>query len=99
MPDTDWVTRGEFDLLKQIVADNQQRLLSIDEHGTRGVGIVQVQLNEVIKDLAELKLSHEQEKASRRATGKWLIGTVIAFMAMAAAVIITVADLATKTHG
>lgn len=98
MPESDLVTRGEFDLLKQIVADNQMRLLSIDEHGTRGVGIVQVQLNEVIKDLADLKLSHEQEKQARRTTGKWLVGTIIAFMVMAATVLGTVVQLA-STHG
>jgi hypothetical protein len=99
MSDSDPVTRGEFEMLKQVVSDNQARLLSIDEHGTRGVGIVQVQLNEVIKDLAELKTSFESEKQMRKQSGRWRIDTVIAFMAMIAAIVLTAADLLTRSHG
>jgi len=51
----DDVTRGEFDLLKQIVASNQARLEGIDQGGTKGVAVVQTQLVDVVKDITELK--------------------------------------------
>lgn len=48
-------SRGEFDLLRQIVAGQGQRLETIDSSGTKGVAVVQAQMTDVVKDLAELK--------------------------------------------
>lgn len=48
-------TRGEFELLRQIVAGQGARLETIDSSGTKGVAVVQAQMTDVVKDLAELK--------------------------------------------
>lgn len=83
------VSRGEFDLLKQMVSDQGGRLTAIDDHGTRGVGTVQVQLVDLTKDVVELKTDmnarfaaheqvHEREAQQRRADRRWRIGMAIA---------------------
>lgn len=52
---TDQPTRGEFDMLRQMVGTTQTRLETIDGTGTKGVAVVQAQLVDVVKDLADLK--------------------------------------------
>jgi hypothetical protein len=92
------ITRGEFDLLKEIVTGNQARMESIDVHGTRGVAVIQEQVTELIKDLTELKventgwqaghaLEHKQDKRDRVSGRRWLIGIGFAGLASMAAVI------------
>ena len=92
------VSRGEFDLLKQIVNSNQMRLESMDQGGSRGVGVVQAQLTEVARDLAELKaevdkrfdrhqLVHEQEADQRVAGRRWSVGTVLAILTLLVAIL------------
>lgn len=82
------VTRGEFDLLHEMVVANQQRI-----EGISVLGAVQVQLTEVAKDLIDLKadvnkrfdahqLVHEGDQAQRVAARRWQIGTVIAVLAL-----------------
>lgn len=82
------VTRDEFAMLREAVQTNAVRLDSIDR-GTGGVGALAVQLAEVVKDLAALKLDldsfrkdhawqHDQETRSRISARRWLIATVIA---------------------
>ena len=89
----DAVTRGEFELLRQMVTGNQQRLEGMDSGGTKGVLVVQTQLVDVIKDLAELKaevdkrfdvhvLVHERDRADRVAARRWVIGTALAALAI-----------------
>ena len=93
MTDDVVVTRGEFELLKQIVASNQARLEGIDSGGTKGVAVVQSQLTDVVKDLAELKgevdkrfdahmREHALEAQARIAARRWAIGTAIAGLAI-----------------
>lgn len=95
---TEQPTRGEFELLKQIVTANQTRLDSIDNIGTRGVGVVQAQLVEVVKDLADLKADvnkrfddhqrvHEQDLRDRVSGRRWLTGTLIAAIVMLVAIL------------
>lgn len=48
-------TGREFDMLRATVAANQARLNDIDDHGTKGVAGLQVQLTELVKDVLELK--------------------------------------------
>jgi hypothetical protein len=87
------VTRGEFDLLKSMVEANRARLEGIDQSGTKGVAVVQTQLNEVVRDLVELKAEvdkrfdahqrqHAQEAEARIAGRRWLIGTSLAALAI-----------------
>lgn len=64
----EFVTRREVDLLKT-AADAEreklwQRIELMDDHGTRGVQGLTVRLDEVVKDLAEIRAwqaGHEQE--------------------------------------
>jgi hypothetical protein len=89
----DLVTRGEFELLRQMVTTNETRLASIDQGGTRGVGIVQSQLTDVVKDLVELKAdinarfdahmkTHEQDERDRVTARRYTLTTIIAAMAV-----------------
>ena len=98
------VTRGEFDLLAQIVSTNQARL---DQGG--GVGVVQAQLVGVIKDLAELKaevdkrfdahqLVHDRDQADRVNGRRWMIGTLIAALVLLVAVLGLVAQIAARVR-
>lgn len=82
------VTRGEFEMLRQLAADNARRLEAIDVSGTRGVGVVQVQLTDLAKDLASLASrmdhhdkEHMQDQRDRAAGRRWMAGTVIGFLA------------------
>lgn len=98
------VTRGEFDLLAQIVYTNQTRL---DQGG--GVGVVQAHLVGVIKDLAELKaevdkrfdahqLIHDRDQADRVNDRRWMIGTLIAALVLLVAVLGLVAQIAARVR-
>lgn len=82
------VTRGEFDLLRQMVQQNASRVETIDNLGTRGVGTIQSQLSDLTKDLLELKTDmnmrfsdhdklHKSEKRERVNSRRWLIGTAL----------------------
>jgi hypothetical protein len=104
------VTRGEFDLLKDMVTATNARVENIDSYGTRGVAVVQTQLTEVVKDLSELKADvnsrfaahekqHELEKSERRSSRRWAIGTSIGFGAALAAILATVLDIMNHVHG
>ena len=98
------VTRGEFDLLAQIVSTNQARL---DQGG--GVAAVQAQLVGVIKDLAELKaevdkrfdahqLVHDRDQADRVTGRRWTIRTLIAALVLLVAVLALVAQIAARVR-
>lgn len=87
MPDAP-VTRGEFDMLRQIVTGNQARL-----EGVNAIAVVQTQITEVIKDLTELKADvtkrfdahmevHEQDQAARLNGRRWQVGTLIAVLVL-----------------
>lgn len=90
--------RGEFEMLKQLVADTRARLNSIDDTGTKGVAVVQSQLTEVVKDLTELKgdvatkftaheIVHEKDQQERRDGRRWLIGISLTMITTMVAVI------------
>ena len=102
MTDDVVVTRGEFELLKQIVASNQARLEGIDSGGTKGVAVVQSQLVDVVKDLAELKAEvdkrfdvhmreHVQEAKDRTAARRWAIGSFLAALAIVVSLLLNIA--------
>jgi hypothetical protein len=48
-------TAREFDMLVGQVERNQSRLNDIDDHGTRGVSGLQIQMTEIVKDMGEIK--------------------------------------------
>jgi hypothetical protein len=95
------VTRGEFDLLKSMVESNRARLEGIDQSGTKGVAVVQTQLNEVVRDLVELKAEvdkrfdahirqHAQEARDRVTGRRWLIGTSLAALAIVVTLLLNI---------
>lgn len=109
MPEDPPVSRGEFDMLRQLVAGNQARLENIDDHGTRGVGAVQVQVTEIVKDVAALQAElgtrfethdrqHLQDHKDRIAGRRWLIGTGIAGVATMAGVISLLIEVLSRLH-
>jgi len=74
----DLVTRREFDALAS-------RVTAIDEHGSRGVQALTMQLAQMSKDIGRLEKSmeshekvHTAEAADRRSSRRWIIATVIA---------------------
>lgn len=92
------VTRGEFELLRQIVTANQARLEGIDSSGTKGVAVVQAQLTDLVKDVARLEAEvdkrldehlrvHVQDQRDRAAGRRWLAGTVIAVLVLLVAIL------------
>lgn len=94
------VTRGEFDMLRQVAASNASRIDnveatiahridSLDQTGTRGVGVVQTQLTELAKDMAGLatrmdahEQDHKTDAAERKTARRWLVTAVIAAFAL-----------------
>lgn len=90
-----------------------RRIDDLDQHGTRGtvaaVGVVQTQLAEVIKDMGRLEgqtaewqkahtKQHEQDLADRAANRKWVIGTVIAILALLVTILAVIVPLALRGH-
>jgi hypothetical protein len=49
-------SRGEFELLRQMVTQNHAWLENMDNHGTRGIGALQQQVGDVKNDITEIKL-------------------------------------------
>ena len=91
MPDE--VTRGEFDMLKSMVTDNNRRIDTIDSTGTRGVGVIQTQLTDLAKDVATVtsrlelhEKDHIQEAQDRikqrRSAVRYYVTTLIAFLVL-----------------
>jgi TolA-binding protein len=82
MSDEPLASRRELDQLRD-------RIERIDDHGTRGVGTLQSQITDMIKDIAELKTDlntrfeahqriHDQDHQDRISGRRWLIATGIA---------------------
>lgn len=84
-------TRREVDQLR----DDLHRL---DDHGTRGIGALQIQVTELVKDLADLKADvnirfekhekeHADDKQNRIIARRWLAGFAITLLVALIAVI------------
>ena len=58
------------------------RVDAIDTGGTRGMGVLAVQVQELAKDFARHEEKHEQERRERAANRKWLF--TAAFLAIGA---------------
>lgn len=54
-PESPGPTAREFDMLRGQVEMNQRRLADIDDHGSKGVTGLTVQMTELVKDIGELK--------------------------------------------
>jgi hypothetical protein len=84
------VSREEFRMLADRVGGNERRLDEIDRSGTRGVGVLAVQLTELAKDMAAHEVKHDQERDRRAANRKWVWLAVIALVGAVDGPIVTV---------
>ncbi len=96
-------------MLKSVVDRTQQRLDSIDDHGTRGIGVLQTQILDLTKDVTSLQAEmnirfdghlklHEEEERKRISSRRWIIGTVIGGMASMGTVIAMLVDVLQHVH-
>jgi hypothetical protein len=92
-------------MLSDQVKGNATRLDVIDSTGTRGVGVLSVQVADVIKDVAELRgqlgeheRKHEQDERARVAGRRWALGFGVAALASLAAMIGLLLDIAATVH-
>lgn len=81
----------ELDLLRQ-------RVDQLDQHGTRGVGTLQIRIDELIKDLAEIKSGyaswqtehlkmHKDESDNAKQSRRYILTTSIAILAVVVAIL------------
>lgn len=80
---TEPVSRGEFDMLRDTVSTNAQRLDTIDQ-----LAVVQQQLTDLKGDVAELRIrfdthevDHKEAEKSRLSARRWAWSTAIAGLA------------------
>lgn len=86
-----YATRRELDQLTQ-------RMNQFDEHGTRGVAVVQAQLSQVIRDVARLETDmtgrfaehvrqHDREERKQLSSRRFTVATTVAILMLLVAVI------------
>lgn len=86
------ISKREFDMLAGQVSGNARRVDAIDQGGTRGVGVLQLQVAELIRDVSALSTrmdGHEtrhgreaqQAAEQRRSSRRFAITTAIAAIA------------------
>jgi hypothetical protein len=96
------VSRREVDQLRQ-------EMLRLDDHGGRGTIALQVQLNDLVKDFAEMKVEmtnrfdahskvHADDEQRRIVGRRWVVGTVIGGAAALSAVVGMLIDILGKVH-
>lgn len=78
---TDPVTRAEFEMLAKQVSEQYRRLEAIDAGGTRGVGVLQLQITDLAKDFAAHEKQHEILEVRRVAGRRWAIALAVAAIA------------------
>lgn len=71
------VSREEFTMLRDQVAEQARKLEAIDQGGTRGVGILAVQIQRLTGDFARHEGQHDRDTARRRADGWRLLALVV----------------------
>lgn len=81
-----YVTLREFEVLRS-------RIDQMDQHGTRGVGSLQVRIDELVKDFTEMKIAtsewqtdhlrmHKEETDNARQSRRYILTTTIAILAL-----------------
>lgn len=95
---TEPVTRGEFTMLERQVEENARRLNTIDASGTRGVGVLQLQITDLAREFAKHEEKHAQDETRRVAARRWGWTFVAAGAASMAAVITLLVDIASHLH-
>lgn len=65
MPDGNLYLLRELDAVNRRIDGLDQRVTTLDEHGSRGVAALQVQLTELTKDLARVEVELRRTRAGR----------------------------------
>ncbi len=119
MPD-DFVSRNELSLVKAAIdaeiSENRTRLSTleariefIDGHGSRGIGALTTRMDNVVNDLAEVRVTlsdfikthgneHRKDLDDRQSGRHWLIGTAIAGIVSMTAVITLLLTIINTIH-
>jgi hypothetical protein len=85
-------------MLRRLVEENGRRLDTIDSTGTRGVGVLQIQITDLAKDFAAHEAKHEADESRRSSARRWAWSFAAAGVASMAAVLGLLADIATHLH-
>ena len=91
------------------IAKLSVRIESINDHGSRGVATMQMQLTDLIKDVVELKVDmnarfeahqkvHDQDQKARVTGRRWMTTTVIAALVLVAGVLSLLVEILTRIH-
>lgn len=95
-------SRRELDQLREDVR-------RLDEHGTRGIGVVQAQLTDVVKNLAEMKSEvntrfeahqrvHDRDEQARVSGRRWMIATTATMLGGLAGVLGLLVEILQHLH-
>jgi hypothetical protein len=105
MAPDDYVTRRELDILKSEAdrkhAEQDARLTALDQGGSRGVVVLQVQIQDLTKEVTKLRADmdhrfdthdrqHELDEAKRVTSRRWLAGSIIAAVAAVDGPLVTI---------
>jgi len=93
----EYVSRREFEALAQ-------RVDWLDEHGTRGVGALQIQVTDLVKDVAKVEkgledhaaahiLESKERETQRRSTVRWGVGLLCTILGTGSADLIALIAL------
>lgn len=100
---------GEPRASRREVDQLRDRIERIDDHGTRGVGALQTQVTDLVKDIAELKADlntrfeahqrvHDQDHADRISGRRWLIATGLAGVSTMGGILALLWDILQHLH-
>lgn len=107
------VTRRELDLMKAAAdvehAKLWQKIESIDDHGSRGVSVLQVQVTDITKSIARLESEmdqgfkshqqlHEREADNLAAGRRWRAGLTVTAVLAVAGMFVTILSLLLQSH-
>jgi len=92
----DTVSRGEFAQAMERIRAAEMKLDEMDRTGTRGVGVLAVQVAELSRDLGGMQRQmeahhreHEQDLRDRRSQRRWAAGIIAALFAALESPLIT----------
>lgn len=75
--DPNFLLWREVDRLDRRADAIDRRIDQLDQNGTRGVGALQLTVQQLASDMREHERKHEEEHAEMAAHRRWLIGIVV----------------------
>lgn len=111
MPDSDYgvVSWREFSQFLDTYNQLARRVEAMDQSGTRGVAVIQVQVTGLTRQVTDLEgevrawqaahnAAHDVDNVRRIAARRWAVGTAIAGLTLLVALIAMVGELLTHAH-